>query len=270
MSSNTVITASYSVASQSMEASTTDSASTLGPLSFEAPILLTDPSNDAHNNKEQYLTALAAALSTLQDTINTGLTERLIQQGVLSETTDVDPSINTKLRTKVPGQPNNSKKGQTKKQQQREQKQKSQEQQDQSEAKSKPSETTGSEASTSVTPALEIASLSPVKDLVTPMEVDPSSSAAQDDTDMQEDSQYRPKGGIYGDDEEDEDKQGKDEVDLLMEADPGEVEGACLELPKDQPQSQQQQETHNKKRNEIPDTASSLAAAKKSRGSGDE
>ncbi|KAF9980199.1 hypothetical protein BGZ65_005413, partial [Modicella reniformis] len=53
-----------------------------------------------------------------------------------------------------------------------------------------------------------------------------------------------------------------DEVDLVMEADPGEIDGACLELPKEQ-------ETHNKKRNEQPtDSNSDFAAAKKSKGSG--
>ncbi|KAF9170710.1 hypothetical protein BGX21_007940 [Mortierella sp. AD011] len=274
MSSAPIITASYTVTSSSSGVESSESTSTSGPLTFEVPVALSaDLSNDAQANKEQYLTALAAALSTLQDSINTGLTQRLVQQGVLSETTDVDPSVNTKLRTKVPGQPNNSKKGQTKKQQQREQKQKDQEesQKSGSKADSLP-DSTGTETTASVTPALETVSLSSANVTDTPMEVEPSTSTAQEDTEMQEDSKYRPKGGIYGDDDEDENAQEKDEVDLLMEADPGEVDGACLELPKDQ-QQPPQQEIHTKKRNELPvdgDSASSLAAAKKSRGSGDE
>ncbi|KAF9993579.1 hypothetical protein BGZ80_004958 [Entomortierella chlamydospora] len=273
MSSAPIITASYTVTSSSSEVGSSESTSTSGPLTFEVPVAPSaDLSNDAQANKEQYLTALAGALSTLQDSINTGLTQRLVQQGVLSETTDVDPNVNTKLRTKVPGQPNNSKKGQTKKQQQREQKQKDQEENQQSGSKAdSSSDSAGTETTASVTPALETVSLSSTNVTDTPMEVEPPTSTTQEDTEMQEDSKYRPKGGIYGDDE-DEDAQEKDEVDLLMEADPGEVDGACLELPKDQ-QQPPQQEIHTKKRNELPadgDSASSLAAAKKSRGSGDE
>ncbi|KAF9201890.1 hypothetical protein BGZ49_007912 [Haplosporangium sp. Z 27] len=261
MSSTPVVTASYTVVSLATGASSTET--TFESLTFKEPIALSsaDPSNDTQASKEQYLTALAATLATLQDSINAGLTERLVQQGVLSETSSVDPSINTKLRTKVPGQPNNSKKGQTKKQQQREQKQKIQEQEQDRQSES---EANSLEIPSLDSPALETASNA----VDTLIELSTSTSTAHEDADMQEDSQYRPKGGIYGDDDENDTRE-KDEVDLVMEADPGEVDGACLELPKDQ-QVQQQREVHNKKRNELPTDASGLAAAKKSRGSGDE
>ncbi|KAF8930822.1 hypothetical protein BGZ58_008015 [Dissophora ornata] len=277
MSSSPTITASYSVAASSSE-STIDPTSASAPLNFEAPINLSletttppsDPSKPAAQfKKEQYLTALAAALSGLQDSINTGLTERLIQQGVLSETnTENDPSVNTKLRTKVPGQPNNSKKGQTKKQQQREQKQKEEEEEKNQTSLSGDNATTVESADTST-----LRSLTPSSTITsTSMEVETSSTfEAVQDTEIQEkEEQYRPKGGIYGDDE-DEDKQDKDEVDLVMEADPGEIDGACLELPKEEEQgAQQQQESQNKKRNELPADSADLAAAKKSRGSEDD
>ncbi|KAF9435698.1 hypothetical protein BGZ76_005718 [Entomortierella beljakovae] len=243
MNSTPVVTASYTIVSSSAE--TTDNSSATealaGPLNFETPIVLsTQPTNDKQANKEHYLTALAASLATLQESINTGLTQRLVQRGILSESTDADPNVNTKLRTKVPGQPNNSKKGQTKKQK-LEQKQKEKEQQQQEEEAEAEKEKELSNSSTST-----------------------SAQQKQEDVEMQEDVQYRPKGGIYGDDG-DEDTTEKDEVDLVMEADPGEVDGACLELPKDQ-QPQPTQESQTKKRNEI-SSDNDLASSKKSKGS---
>ncbi|KAG0196078.1 hypothetical protein BGX28_000166 [Mortierella sp. GBA30] len=265
------ITAAYTVASTGtadIEAQTgSPSASVSGSLTFETPLVL---SNDAASldDKEKYLSALAKALSTLQESINTGLTERLVKQGVLSESNTTDPAVNTKLRTKVPGQPNNNnnnnKKGQTKKQQQQQQKQRQQQEKKTDET---PAPATTTEVTTSATTAPETTSLS------TGMDIDASTNASSSaeilvskDEDMER--AYKPRGGIYGDDEEDEEKE-KDEVDLVMEADPGEVDGACLELPKDADQQQQQQQ-QNKKRNELPTEISSDAAAtKKSKGSED-
>ncbi|KAF9997904.1 hypothetical protein BGZ65_006539, partial [Modicella reniformis] len=135
MSSTSTVTASYNVASSTSSDAPESTAATSGSLSFKVHIILpseeeTAASLSVQATKESYLAALAKALSNLQESINAGLTERLVQQGVLSETTDQDPNMNTKLRTKVPGQPNNSKKAQTKQQQQRqrEQKQKGQDQ----------------------------------------------------------------------------------------------------------------------------------------------
>ncbi|KAG0245890.1 hypothetical protein BGX31_005601 [Mortierella sp. GBA43] len=248
------VTASYrNVSSEAHEGASTTatapSASTSGPLSFEAPIDLSsqEPSSASPQAaKEQYLAALAKALSSLQSSINTGLTERLVQQGVLSESTDQDPNVNTKLRTKVPGQPNNSKKAQAKKQRQQQQKQGQQE------------ESSTAEAGAAETTESSTAAEGEAKTTDTSMDATPSEGQTVQDTDMEE--LYRPKGGIYGGDDEDEDNKDKDEVDMVMEADPGEVDGACLELPKEQ-------ETLNKKRNEQPtDTTTLDAATKKSRG----
>ncbi|ORZ10351.1 hypothetical protein BCR41DRAFT_357822, partial [Lobosporangium transversale] len=267
MSSVPSITATYSAETTTGTANSAENTS--GSLTFETPILLSNDGSgaaddSAQTKKELYLEALAKALSTIQESINTKLTERLVQQGVLSETTDKDPSVNTKLRTKVPGQPNNSKKGQTKKQQQRQQQGQEQEQeqgqeQEQStkeitKGKEQNSNPSSSDASTTVTPTLEGASISSATiPVATPSE----------DVEMKDDNPYRPKGGIYGDDDEEAEQREKDEVDLVMEADPGEVDGACLELPKEQQQT-------NKKRNDMPiDNASQLTTAKKSKGSDD-
>lgn len=258
MSPNSTVTASYSTTSTPPVAT----ASASGPLLFEAPIIVPNEetsSLSAQSAKENYLAALAKALTSLQDSINTGLTERLVQQGVLSESTEKDPDVNTRVRTKVPGQPNNSKKAQTKKQQQQQQRKQNQKNQ---ETNAGTVESTGEEeGTTSATPALENVSLTWVTD--TSMDETPSSLSevqAIHDTDM-ENQAYRPKGGIYDDDDDDEDKEDKDEVDLVMEADPGEIDGACLELPKEQ-------DTHNRKRNEQPtDPTLDSTTTKKSKGS---
>ncbi|KAF9353454.1 hypothetical protein BGX34_011558 [Mortierella sp. NVP85] len=268
MSTMPAVTASYTVASSTSPAAAQEAAAeTLGPLSFEAPIVV--PSGEALSAqaaKEQYLAALANALSSLQESINTGLTERLVQQGVLSETTDQDPNVNTKLRTKVPGQPNNSKKAQAKKQREQQQQQQKNSIEGSSSAAAAAAAAaaagaaagTGESTSEEATTTLQLGATSAdISGTDTAMEITPSSDIR--DVDM-EDPTYRPKGGIYGDDDEDdEDSKDKDEVDLVMEADPGEVDGACLELPKEQ-------EYLNKKRHEQP-TDPTAAATKKPKGS---
>jgi len=261
-----VVTASYTVASSTSPAAAQEAATaTLRPLSFEAPIVVpSEEALSAQAAKEQYLAALANALSSLQESINTGLTERLVQQGVLSETTDQDPNVNTKLRTKVPGQPNNSKKAQAKKQ--REQQQQQQKNRAEGSSAAVADAGTGestSEGATTTTTLQQGATSTDISGTDTAMEITPSSDIR--DVDM-EDPTYRPKGGIYGDDDEDDDENNKDkdEVDLVMEADPGEVDGACLELPKEQ-------ESLNKKRNEQPtDPTLDAAATKKPKGSSDD
>ncbi|KAF9959378.1 hypothetical protein BGZ72_009743 [Mortierella alpina] len=257
MSSTPTVIASYAAASI-QHADKATSSSSVESLKFEAPIIAAG----SNSNNELYLGALAQALSALQESVNAGLTQRLVQQGVLTEVSGAsDLPVNTKLRTKVPGQPNNSKKGQTKKQQQRAQ------QQNLNEKQMAVPTASPTQDTTATTPALESALA-----LATTMDVDTittttSKTPVLSETDMEQ--QYKPKGGIYGDDEEDEGIQEKDEVDLVMEADPGEVDGACLELPKnvEEQQPQQQQQQHNKKRNELPTETASDAAAKKSRGS---
>ncbi|KAG0305374.1 hypothetical protein BGZ98_004246 [Dissophora globulifera] len=264
MSTTSTLTASYSVASsESVPITDSTSASVNVPIPTDTAA---DTAASAQTKKEQYLTALATAVATLQESINTGLTERLVQLGVLSETNNNDPTVNTKLRTKIPGQPNNSKKGQTKKQQQRDQ-----QQAQQSETSSLNESTVSSNMVESVPEVQATASASESASTAShadsTMDVDVSTALAH------EADQYRPKGGIYEDDAEDEADQDKDEVDLVMEADPGEIDGACLELPKDehQPRQQQQQDAHTKKRNGLPsDTAADVTTAKKSRGSDDD
>ncbi|KAF9117863.1 hypothetical protein BGW39_001714 [Mortierella sp. 14UC] len=273
------VTASYSV-STPLQDTTCETTGTIGPiLTFESPI---DTSYNAsatpdQQQKEQYLTALAKALSALQESINTGLTEHLVQQGVLEDKGDNPVDVKNKVRTKVPGQPNNSKKGQTRKQQLREQ----QERQD----KEATSEATASEpvttdlarrSETTTTPGVEATSLSFTSKTGTEtssaMDVDPSSSSPVETvpSDAAElEDQYKPKGGIYGSDDEDEDAAAKDEVDLVMEADPGEIDGACLELPKEQDVPTSTTSSQTKKRNELPVelAVEDAATTKKSRGS---
>ncbi|KAF8953756.1 hypothetical protein BGZ52_003595 [Haplosporangium bisporale] len=222
------VSATYSIAS---------SAST----DAEAPVILTfqEPmvsSSAASNDPSEYLTSLAKALNALQESINTGLTERLVQQGVLTENNDKtegEEKKNTKLRTKVPGQ-HAPKKGLTKKQKQELERKERQE-------KEEEEQTTSASLPSSETTA---------------MEVEPSAAPSTDDVEMDPQDQ-----------DEDEDEEEKDEVDLVMEADPGEIDGACLELPKEQDLQQQQQ--YKKKRNgaTAEDVSDQDLAAKKSRGS---
>ncbi|KAF9569145.1 hypothetical protein EC968_002738 [Mortierella alpina] len=258
MSLTPAVVASYSVAS-THTADEAGSSTTIESLKFEAPIISPGP---GPNHNELYLSALAQALSALQESVNAGLTKRLVEQGVLAEASETsDLAVNTKLRTKVPGQPNNSKKGQTKKQQQRAQ------QQNLGDNQMAITTAASTQDTTATAPAPESVSA-----VASTMDVDSINTTTTSletpvllDSDMEH--QYKPKGGIYGDDDEDENNEDKDEVDLVMEADPGEVDGACLELPKDVDEQQQRQQQHNKKRNELPtETTLSAAAAKKSRG----
>ena len=279
------VTAAYSVSTplQDTTTSTTEAAGTSGPiLTFEAPI---DSSYSASASpdqlqKEQYLSALAKALSALQESINTGFTERLVQQGVLEDKGDNSVDVKNKVRTKVPGQPNNSKKGQTKKQHQREQ----QEQKDKesaaaaasTEAASSTTELAQGTESTTAMSGVEAISLSATSttapETSSAMDIDLTSSSAAETvppTDALElEDRYKPKGGIYGSDDEDEDATAKDEVDLVMEADPGEIDGACLELPKEQDASSAAP-SPTKQRHELPVelAGQESAATKKSRGS---
>ncbi|KAF9911373.1 hypothetical protein EC991_003938 [Linnemannia zychae] len=272
------VTASYSVSAPLQDANS-ETTGTSGPiLTFESPIDASYNASAAPNQqqKEQYLTALASALSALQESINTGLTERLVQQGILEDKGSNPVDIKNKVRTKVPGQPNNSKKGQTKKQQLREQQEHENKKGTLGEiASAPPMADLAHKPETTTTPEVKAMSLSSTSaadtETVSHMDVDRSPSSALEtvptgEVDLEE--QYKPKGGIYGSDDEDEDAAAKDEVDLVMEADPGEIDGACLELPKEQdaaatistiPSSQ------TKKRNEFP--VEDAAATKKSRGS---
>ncbi|KAF9147983.1 hypothetical protein BG015_010314 [Linnemannia schmuckeri] len=275
------VTATYSVTTPSQDTTaTTKPEGTSGPiLTFEVPI---DSSYNTASpdqlQKEQYLSALAKALSALQESINTGLTERLVQHGVLEDKGDNPIDVKNKVRTKIPGQPNNSKKGQTKKQQLREQ----QEQKDKSalatstEPASSTTKHVQGTGTTTVTPGVEAISLTftstAAPETSSAMDIDrtPSSTAetAASTDALELEDQYKPKGGIYGSDDEEEDATAKDEVDLVMEADPGEIDGACLELPKEQDASSAAP-FQTKKRNELPvDLAGEdSAASKKSRGS---
>ncbi|KAF9091881.1 hypothetical protein BGX29_002372 [Mortierella sp. GBA35] len=274
------VTASYSVSTPS--ADTTSSAGQ-PILAFESPIDATYNATTTpdQSQKEEYLTALAKALSTLQESINTGLTERLVQQGVLADKGDNPVDVKNKVRTKVPGQPNNSKKGQTKKQQLREQQEQEQKDKQSAAAATATEATTASTtelaqgSTTTATPGIEVISLkfNPTPDSA--MDVDPTpptaaletSSTSTEPLDLED--QYKPKGGIYGSDDEDEDATAKDEVDLVMEADPGEIDGACLELPKEQDALAAAAPAQTKKRNELPLelAGQDAAATKKSRGS---
>ncbi|KAG0284327.1 hypothetical protein BGZ96_011288 [Linnemannia gamsii] len=273
------VTAAYSVSTPSQDATTvTEETVTSEPiLTFEAPIDSSYNASTSPNQlqKEQYLSALAKALSVLQESINTGLTGRLVQQGVLENKGDNPVDVKNKVRTKVPGQPNNSKKGQTKKQQLREQ----QEQKDKEPATAaalSSTEVTQGTGTTTVTPGVEATTLSftatSAPNNSSAMDIDPTPSSADQtttDTDALElEDQYKPKGGIYGSDDEDEGATAKDEVDLVMEADPGEIDGACLELPKEQDTSATAL-SQTKKRNELPVelAVQDAAATKKSRGS---
>ncbi|KAK3834477.1 MAG: hypothetical protein J3R72DRAFT_452402 [Linnemannia gamsii] len=271
------VTASYSVYTP-LQDTTSETTGTAEPiLTFESPIDATynTSTTPAQLQKEQYLTALTKALSALQESINTGLTERLVQQGVLEDKGDNPVDVKNKVRTKVPGQPNNSKKGQTKKQQLREQR----ERQDKDSVAGSASATTESVhgLETTTTTAAEAMSLSlnsTTAESSSAMDIDPSpsteltSSTPKEVLDLED--QYKPKGGIYGSDDEDEDS-AKDEVDLVMEADPGEIDGACLELPKEQDVSATPTAalSQTKKRNELPVELSveDAATTKKSRGS---
>ncbi|KAK3841198.1 MAG: hypothetical protein J3R72DRAFT_445609, partial [Linnemannia gamsii] len=243
------VTASYSVATP-LQDTTSETTRTAEPiLTFESPIDATYNTSTTPDQlqKEQYLTALTKALSALQESINTG---------VLEDKGDNPVDIKNKVRTKVPGQPNNSKK----------------------ESATSASTTTepvhGSEATT--TTAVEVMSLSlnsTTAESSSAMDVDPSPSTELANSTPKEvldlEDQYKPKGGIYGNDDEDETT--KDEVDLVMEADPGEIDGACLELPKEQDISVTPAAalSQTKKRNELPIELSveDAATTKKSRGS---
>ncbi|KAG0290464.1 hypothetical protein BGZ97_006170 [Linnemannia gamsii] len=273
------VTAAYSISTPSQDTTTvTETTGTSEPiLSFTAPIDSSYNASASPNQlqKEQYLSALAKALSVLQESINTGLTERLVQQGVLEDKGDNPVDVKNKVRTKVPGQPNNSKKGQTKKQQQREQ----QEQKDKESAVaavSSSTELSQGAKTTTATPGAEDITLSftntSAPDTSSAMDID-STPSSNDQTATSTDAleledQYKPKGGIYGSDDEDDDAAAKDEVDLVMEADPGEIDGACLELPKEQ-DAFTTAPSQTKKRNELPVelTGEEAAATKKSRGS---
>ncbi|KAF9319368.1 hypothetical protein BG003_009321 [Podila horticola] len=208
-------------------------------LTFQEPLV----SSSASQDPSEYLTSLAKALNALQESINNGLTEKLVQQGILTENNNKvegEEKKNTKLRTKVPGQ-HAPKKGLTKKQKQELELKERQEkkEQEQTSTMSLPS---SSETSAGI-------------------EFDPS--APSNDVEMD------PQGQVLheANEDEEEDEGEKDEVDLVMEADPGEVDGACLELPKEQDLQQQQQ--HTKKRNgaAAEEVSEQDLAAKKSRGS---
>ncbi|KAG0370652.1 hypothetical protein BGZ54_004968, partial [Gamsiella multidivaricata] len=100
MSSTPTVTASYSAASAT-ETTTTELTTAPEALSFQVPIhVSSDTTVSSQTKKEQYLTALAQALVNLQESINTGLTERLVQKGVLSENTEQEAATKNKLRTK--------------------------------------------------------------------------------------------------------------------------------------------------------------------------
>ncbi|KAG0023261.1 hypothetical protein BGZ81_008189 [Podila clonocystis] len=227
------VSATYSIAS----ATSTDTEALI--LTFQEPVV----SSSASQDPSEYLTSLAKALNALQESINTGFTERLVQQGVLTENNDKaegEEKKNTKLRTKVPGQ-HAPKKGLTKKQKQELELKERQEKEEQEQTATK--------------------SLPPTSETSEIMEIDPSAPSG--------DVEMDPQGQVSreANEDEEEDEEEKDEVDLVMEADPGEVDGACLELPKEQ--DLQQQQHHNKKR--IGTTAEDVSeqdlAAKKSRGS---
>ncbi|KAG0273441.1 hypothetical protein BGZ95_010749 [Linnemannia exigua] len=275
------VTASYSV-STPLQDTASETTGTAGPiLTFESPIDATYNTSTTPDQlqKEHYLTALTKALCALQESINTGLTERLVQQGVLEDKSGNPVDVKNKVRTKVPGQPNNSKKGQTKKQQLREQ----QERQDKDSLAGSATSVlatteTAHGSETTTTPSVEAVSLSldsTTAESSSAMDVDPSPSAELASSTPKEvldlEDQYKPKGGIYGSDDEDEDSAAKDEVDLVMEADPGEIDGACLELPKEQDVSVTPAAalSQTKKRNELPVELSveDAATIKKSRGS---
>jgi DNA segregation ATPase FtsK/SpoIIIE-like protein len=213
----TSITAVYTVVAGS-DAAGSDAAFPSPSETFSQPVTVESSvvGFPVASSKKQHLAALASSLAAIQDSINTSLTEILVQQGVLDATGDNTPEKN-KVRTKVPGQPNNSKKGQTKRQQQREQ----QQQQEQQRNSVDSSPATGSLESTTASTAAVLGSES---ENVTSMDGDSSSDPLD---------RYKPKGGIYDGGEEEELDQYKDEIDLVMEADPGEVDGACLELPKE-------------------------------------
>ncbi|KAF9586441.1 hypothetical protein BGW38_004868 [Lunasporangiospora selenospora] len=207
--------------------------------SFKVPIAI-DASPATQTTQQQYLEALGQALNGLQQLVNTGLTERLVQQGALEATGAKKDSaeVNTKLRTKVPGQPN------PKKQQQ--QRNPGKKQGNNNNNNNKATENADIPATAATVDSTEQSSST-----TEVMEVDKVDLSAQEGP--------RPRGGIYSDDEDDDQSaQAKDEVDLVMEADPGEEDGACLELPKTAQevenqllhQQQQQQQAETKKRSE--------------------
>jgi len=78
---------------EAVTVSATYSIASSASIDAEAPVILTfqEPvvsSSAASHDPSEYLASLAKALNALQESINTGLTERLVQQGVLTENND--------------------------------------------------------------------------------------------------------------------------------------------------------------------------------------
>ncbi|KAF9161971.1 hypothetical protein DFQ26_003984 [Actinomortierella ambigua] len=204
------VTESATVADASKDVITTSESNTT--LTFQDGFDF-DATGSSAEVSRKHLDALSNALKTMQATINTGLTERLVATGVLSAE---EPGEKKKVRTKVVGQT-----------QQHQGKKEGKKQNNNNTNKNDKDTITDSPmttTNTSTTTATAAPSSSSVSE--PPAEEDLSSS-------MDVDQQVASKKAFGEDDENQEDAKNKDEVDLLMEADPGEVDGACLELPKD-------------------------------------
>ncbi|KAG0348213.1 hypothetical protein BG004_005690 [Podila humilis] len=217
-SSTVTVSATYSLSTPGGVDNSSSGSETI--LTFQEPIL---NANASTKDPSEYLTSLAKALNSLQESINVGLTERLVQQGVLSETNKDEEGQeggeskkNNKLRTKVPGQ-HAPKKGLTKKQKQELVMKEKLEKENKVQEEESPKVTVAAVAA--VVPQTTSAA----------MEIDSSSSSTTTPEDAEINNLLPDQGG-----EEEEEEEEKDEVDLVMEADPGEVDGACLELPKEQ------------------------------------
>ncbi|KAF9976994.1 hypothetical protein BGZ73_007300 [Actinomortierella ambigua] len=231
------INATYSVTESATATAPNDAAiatSKSTTLTFQEEFSFDGTGTSADVSKK-HLDALASALKTLQATINTGLTERLVMTGVLSAE---EPGEKKKTRTKVVGQ--------TQQQQQKEGKKKN---------NNKNKEDTAETSTPTATAPSPAPSSSSVATTEPPMEDDVSSS-------MDVDQQVASKKAFGEDDENEQNDKDKDEVDLVMEADPGEIDGACLELPKDTADL-----TSNiKRQSEASIDASASQASKKAKG----
>ncbi|KAG0294831.1 hypothetical protein BGZ96_000402 [Linnemannia gamsii] len=138
-----------------------------------------------------HLSTYAKALSVLLESINTSLTGLLVQQGVLEDKGDNPVEVKNEVRTKP----------------------------------TTPIRTRRRSRVEAITLSFTVTS---APGTFSPVDINPTPSSVNQtaiDTDTIElEGQYKPKGGIYGNDNENDDTAAKDEVDLVMEVSPGEID----------------------------------------------
>ncbi|KAG0237443.1 hypothetical protein BGW41_008385 [Actinomortierella wolfii] len=208
------IVATYSVADSATAQTSNDipsGTSESTTLTFQETFSF-DATGSSTDVSKKHLDSLASALKTLQATINTGLTDRLVATGVLSAE---EPGEKKKIRTKVAGQ-------QTGKKENKNNKDACAQDSTEASAASRTSSTFSPVTLAAEPAATQEPALAVVEDM-----------SSDDVSSMDIDQQVASKKAFGDNDEDQEDDKDKDEVDLVMEADPGEVDGACLELPKE-------------------------------------